>query len=470
MIYFAYLVMAAFVPFAMVLFALLGPRRGAAAVCVIGWLFLPNVGIKFNGVPPIGKGMLTAMGLLFAMAVFDSGAVARFKPRWHDLGILMFCLSPLPSSLLNDLGWHDGFTNILNTVVAWGVPYFIGRVYFASAAGLKDAISAVLLGTLVMVPLVLFELKMSPQTHLLIYGTLGHLPGGNYRYGGYRPVLFLGNGLMLAVWFSSAMLAMVIVWRTRVIRSLWGFPAWSLVMTIGLGVIFTRTLAAWLFVTTGLGAYWVGRRFKTTVPIILLLSLSVGYIGLRGSGVWTGENAVALVDKVFGNERGESFGFRVKNEILLAAKARERWVFGWGGWGRNLILDDRGENTTVIDGYWIIIFGTSGTVGLVLLVYMYTMATVCGLRAAPARFWHRAETAPIIIAVFYTVFALANNIPNADINPVYGAFIGALTGLAAMPKSAAPIRRRGAVGGPTARRVVSQVQPPSRPPIPFSRR
>ncbi|MFM7428604.1 MAG: hypothetical protein ACKO1F_01760, partial [Flammeovirgaceae bacterium] len=62
-----------------------------------------------------------------------------------------------------------------------------------------------------------------------------------------------------------------------------------------------------------------------------------------------------------------SLQFRFDNEAILAEKARQRIFLGWGGYGRNLIFDESGGLSTVVDSVWIITFGTRGLLGITSL-------------------------------------------------------------------------------------------------------
>ena len=59
--------------------------------------------------------------------------------------------------------------------------------------------------------------------------------------------------------------------------------------------------------------------------------------------------------------------FRMDMENILMKKALEQPFFGWGGWGRNRVIDDEDNDITVTDGLWIMVLGTNGIVGLLAL-------------------------------------------------------------------------------------------------------
>jgi hypothetical protein len=44
-------------------------------------------------------------------------------------------------------------------------------------------------------------------------------------------------------------------------------------------------------------------------------------------------------------------------------RTRDRIVFGWGEYGRNMIHDWEGKKDSVLDGYWLIRMSVSGLVG-----------------------------------------------------------------------------------------------------------
>jgi len=44
-------------------------------------------------------------------------------------------------------------------------------------------------------------------------------------------------------------------------------------------------------------------------------------------------------------------GFRFGNEDSLLARTRERIVFGWGEYGRNMVRDEDGRSFSIFDGY-----------------------------------------------------------------------------------------------------------------------
>ena len=70
-----------------------------------------------------------------------------------------------------------------------------------------------------------------------------------------------------------------------------------------------------------------------------------------------------------------SLEFRFYHEGLLLEHAKDKILFGWGGWGRSTFYN------SVTDGTWIIILGSSGILGF--LAY-FGLALLSCLRAMKA--------------------------------------------------------------------------------------
>jgi hypothetical protein len=144
----------------------------------------------------------------------------------------------------------------------------------------------------------------------------------------------------------------------------------------------------------------------------------------RTSADWSGGNVVAMVAQV-SQERADSLRYRMNSEDLLIDHARKRLTFGWGGWSRSHVFDERGKDLTVLDGLWIAALGQKGVVGLLALT---------GLILLPALLWmrvpRRIRTLPLAVAGQATSLVLPlymlDCLANAMVNPVYSVAAGGL--------------------------------------------
>ena len=80
-----------------------------------------------------------------------------------------------------------------------------------------------------------------------------------------------------------------------------------------------------------------------------LLSIAPVYYTLRIFDIWSGRTAVDVASFLFGPDRAGSLEFRLMNEDLFIAKALQRPIFGWGGWGRGSLYEPGGRLLTIVD-------------------------------------------------------------------------------------------------------------------------
>src|SRR5688572_19293095 len=126
------------IPFVILLFVVLPPRRAVIASFLLAWLFLPMAGYGVPGLPDYTKMSATTFGVLIGAALFDTDRLLSWRPKWVDLPMMLYCTSPVMSSYLNGLGLYDGVSQVVNQWIIWGLPYLIGRIYFTDLEGLRE--------------------------------------------------------------------------------------------------------------------------------------------------------------------------------------------------------------------------------------------------------------------------------------------------------------------------------------------
>ena len=425
------------IPAVLGLFWVLPPRRAVIAAFLLGWLFLPIAAYKVPGITAYTKMTATCAGILLGAMVFDAGRLLAFRFRWVDLPMAVWCLCPFASSVSNGLGVYDGVSAVVYQTITWGVPYFIGRVYFTDLEGLRELAIGVFIGGLVYAPLCLFEIKMSPQLHRLIYGS--HATWGqNYRFGGWRPIVFMQHGLMLGMWMTTASLAGVWLWMSGGLRRFWGVGAgWWLLGLLGTTVL-CKSTGAIALLGLGLGILLLAKWTKRTLPLWCLLMAAPLYMATRAPGLWDGRQLVSFSSSVAGDERADSLAYRLRNEDMLAAKALEQPVFGWGGWGRGRVYDDDGRDISVTDGLWIITLGQRGVVGLIVLTASILLPGILLLRSYPITAWAHPSVAPAAALATMLALYMIDSLMNGMVNPVFALAAGATTGTAAAPMHRIP--------------------------------
>ena len=125
---------------------------------------------------------------------------------------------------------------------------------------------------------------------------------------------------------------------------------------------------------------------------------------------------MTLIQTVFGEERADSLDYRLENEDLLIAKALQRPILGWAGWGRNRVYDETGKDMTITDGYWIILFGTCGYTGLFSMTLAMALPAALFIKRFPVGQWNRPELAAVtvfgVILNLFLLDCLVNAFPN----------------------------------------------------------
>ncbi len=433
------------IPAVLVLFAVLPPRRAVLAGFIAAWLFLPNYGYAIAGLPNYTKMSAAAFGALAGAFLFDRLRPLRFRPAWIDLPMGVWCVVPFFSSVTNGLGVYDGLSESLANIITWGLPWLLGRIYLGSLPGQLDAARAIVLGAAVYVPLCLFEVRMSPQLHRWLYGFHQEAFHTTMRFGGFRPMVFMQHGLQVGVWLGAATLIGIWCWS----RGLLGrIPArvaglridlrWALLAVVPTFVL-AKSLGAIVLVAGGLAALFTARWTRSPLPVLAIAVAIAVYMPLRAGGFWDGRELVSAAS-VVSEGRSKSLAFRLENEDILAEKAMRQPVFGWGGWGRARVYNERGYDTSITDGLWIIALGQNGVVGLTALFGSMLIPPAVVLLRAPPRRWRRpALAAPVAVSVVVLLYA-ADCLPNGMVNPVFMLLAGGLGTLALRPIRV-PVRR-----------------------------
>src|SRR5205085_5300963 len=144
-------------------------------------------------------------------------------------------------------------------------------------------------------------------------------------------------------------------------------------------------------------------------------------------------DSVLSISKDISRDRANSFITRVKNEDRLLAKANQKPLFGWGGWGRNRVYDSSGRDISITDGGWIIYYGMYGWFGYLGLFGLFIVPVF--------RLNHvikQADQQEAKIAAALALMLAANildMIPNANLRPITWIIAGSIARKAAFART-----------------------------------
>jgi hypothetical protein len=357
------------------------------------------------------------------------------KPVVMALSILLglMLVSPIVTVLQNSepigggnrtlpgLALYDAFS-MIGELLIMVIPFMLARRFFDTEESHVILLKVLALASLGYSLFAIWELRMGPFLNLNIYGFAQHAFLQHVRDGGFRPMIFLPHGLWVAVFTAMSVIAAAVMWRVRRAErkpaSLWLLATMYLFVML----VWGKSAGA-LYVTLLLlpCVLLLGVRLQLLVATVFA-GLILLYPMARGSGLIPVNQIYAYVESV-SIQRAQSLQVRLENEEALLAKANLKPLAGWGGWGRNRVMDElTGEDRSVTDGMWIIIIGTYGWLG-----YIAQFGLVClpiGLLMLQAR---HVSLATAGLSILLTV-NLIDLIPNATLTPVTWIVAGALMG------------------------------------------
>lgn len=437
-------------PFVTLILVLRLPFPKAVVISVLGGFLLlpPTVGINLPLLPIFNKNTIPALTLL-ALAVLMYGArqpeggvrdqpgmaaLPRWLPR-SRVGIvclLMIVVGAVMTAATNKdtliygstslpaLQLYDGFSLALSGLTL-AVPLLLGRKFLAHPESHVFLLRSLIVGGLAYSLLVLYEVRMSPQLSNMVYGFFPHSWVQHIRSGGWRPVVFMEHGLQLAIFLAATTLATFAASRCLETQRR-GFYLLGGIWLLGT-LVLSNSLGALLITLAFLPAIlFLGPRLQMLFAGCIAVTV-VLYPMLRSVDVIPTERLVSMAESIDARRAG-SLQYRFDNEDALLEHARERPLFGWGGWRRNRVFNETGQDISTTDGAWVIVMGIRGWVG-----YLAQF----GLLTAPLLLvsirWRQYEVSSVTIFLALVLSALlVDLIPNGFLSPVTLLIAGALWG------------------------------------------
>lgn len=369
----------AWIPLSLVFF-----RRYPIRVAILlnflgGWAVLPVA--RFSGEPSpywiLGNGLYTGYfltkatlvslaGLIWVL-VFDRRSFRTFRLTFWDLPMLVWCIVPLLSAIANPELLGDDVEGTLYQILAWGVPWLLGRIYFSDTASLRLAAKAFVIAGLLYVPICLIEIAAGPQIYAHLYGYQPYRWVRAHRYIGYRPIGLLETGTQLGVWMSTSALIAVWLWLRRTVDRVLGIPTGWAAAILFVTALLCQSGGSMLLLLGLLPFVFVSRRYFPRVCAILLVLGILLFAGLRLTNAVSVRNllkrsAAVHSAAVFLKNIGRgSLMMRLELDERTVDLALEQPILGsnqWDWW-RNSGLRP--------SGLWLLAFGMYGIFGLLAL-------------------------------------------------------------------------------------------------------
>lgn len=471
----AYLMLAIWPVICLVMFRTLSVQKALIWSILGGYLFLPPL-TEFNLplVPAMDKTSIPNLSVLLIM-MFAMREKLVLWPRSRVAGLLVlglilcaiptvltntdpilfqvlrgaepivFVVDQLPGQSIRDVG------SVLIAQILTLVPFLLARQFLASEEGLREILLALMVGALIYSIPSLIEIRLSPQMNVWVYGFFQHSFEQMMRAGGFRPIVFLPHGLWLAFFVCTGLLATAALTRNAPALERWRY----VMMTGYLAVLLVlcKSLASLAYgVVLAPIVLFAPVRWQVRIAVLFGF-VAVVYPMLRNFQVVPLDALLAWAESISA-ERAQSLAYRFGNEEQLLARAAEKPLFGWGGWGRSLIRDgETGEILSIPDGRWIIIFGTFGWLGYIC--EMGLLALPLALTYLHLRRDGEAAVSPYVGPLCLILgITMMDMLLNATLTPLTWLTAGAILGHAEsrMPKAAKAPRfalSGAAIGGET---------------------
>jgi hypothetical protein len=417
------------------------PQSKAILWAILGAQLLLPVGavIKFEMIPQFDKSSIPNLCVLIGCLIVAGRPVRIFSGRGiAEILILMFLVAPIITSLLNGdtivigdrllpaVGIYDAVSAVEAAFILL-IPFFVGR-QFLRTAGSNGEILRILVsaGLVYSIPL-LFEMRFSPQLHYWFYGYYPSEFIQSIRGGGYRPMVFMGHGLLAAIFMMMAVVASAALWRARI--RVHKLPSSGVTAYLGVILILCKSLGAAVYGVVLVPLVRLAKpEFQMRIAVAFVL-IALIYPMSRSLQLFP-TGFILQTAKLFSDDRFGSMAYRFENEDQLLVRAFERPLFGWGRFGRNRIYDaDTGRDSSVTDGRWIITFGQFGFFGFIAEFGLLTMGV---FRAALAMRYTGSPRDKIYLSALSLIVAIniLDLLPNSSLLPLTWLLSGSLLGRA----------------------------------------
>jgi hypothetical protein len=448
--WFAYLALVMWPVVAWALYSRLRLGRATLWTILGGYLLLPvGLVIKIPMVPGgFEKSSIPSLAALAGCTIV-TGRLPKFFRGFGLVEVLVLgiIVGPFITSALNGddirigarllpgVGMYDAGSAALFEFT-FILPFFLARQYLRGAQDIGDILRILVVAGLGYSLPILFEVRFSPQLHTWVYGYFPTSFIQEFRDGGFRPVVFLGHGLLVAFFTLTTTVSAAALWRTQ--TSVGRFaPSW---VTGYLGFILllckTGNALVYAFLLLPL-ARWAGPRLQVRVACVLVC-FALAYPMLRVADLIPTTSILEMAHD-FSKDRADSLGTRFYQEHLLLDHAWQRKWFGWGRFGRGRVYDENGIDISIPDGWWVNIMCDSGLFGFFAnfgLLALGVFRAARALKFAPTE-REREYLGALALIAAVNIFDL---IPNAPISPWTWLLVGALVGRAEALRTALHVK------------------------------
>ncbi|WP_051056937.1 hypothetical protein [Methylophaga lonarensis] len=187
-----------------------GLEKGILLGLLTAYMFLPaGFSINLPGIPAFNKFSVTVITLIAYLLLNGRGLGFLELPRMYKLILVWFLATPFLTAITNSnsylqlpgLSYYDGLTDSVGQFL-FVVPFMLGFKYFQTDDKHYLIFRYFAMAVLIYAILALYEIRMSPQLHNIVYGYFPHSWLQQVRSGGFRAIVFMGHGLLVALFLA----------------------------------------------------------------------------------------------------------------------------------------------------------------------------------------------------------------------------------------------------------------------------
>ena len=411
----------------------------ATLITIIGGFMVLAVGTSLDAplIPAIGKHSMPVFS-----AVLGCWLIKKQKIKYFDnkgivqvLVLLLFIGVFISTELNSDrliiggtiipgLTLRDAISAVISMFIQM-TPFFIGKQFFRTYQDQLLMFRFIVVAGLIYSIPILYEIRMSPQLHTLFYGYFPHSFAQQARGDGFRAVVFMGHGLLVALFVACVLSVATALEKTG--EKIRNFSPKIVSYYFLIVLVLCKSAGALLY---GLFAFIMIKKMPYKMQLraaIILALITLLYPSMSIMKIFPHQAILQTATDYLGENRASSLEFRFDNELILLEHAEKRLLFGWGGSGRNRARDEEsGEDISVTDGYWIIILGISGLIGFIA---QFGLLAVSIFRAKKAAELIKGNQQTLIAAHALLVsIIMIDQLPNASLAPWLWLIAGALLG------------------------------------------
>jgi hypothetical protein len=455
------------IPFSVAIFAFLKPHRAVAFLLVAAVLFLPELEFfQVKLLPDLNKKTVACAWVLIPALFWCASKLRRATlgaMPWLlfglmavvDVGRAVTNQDPLMlghNTVIPPILLHTSLTFMMEDFLLVFVPFYLGAALFNERDTLRDLMKVFVIGGLAYLPLVVFELRASPQLHAWVYGYHQHSWLQVLRDGAYRPMVFMHHGLACALFMATATLLGFGLAKGR--DKLGGFSVFPIACALGIVLGLSHSLGALVFVVVLVPLIWVASPRMQLRAAVLLGALVMLYPMLRAYDLFPTKMIINWARSI-SEDRAGSMAFRFFNEDQVLKRAFERPLFGWGGFDRIFVYNKQtGEELSTLDGAWLITYSASGVLGFIGRFGLLTWPLWCALRRVK-RIASKSDQALLAALGLTTAMVAVDLLPNGMFTYFPHLLAGVLLGASRemSRRQVAPIPARASAPAPAARGV-----------------